>query len=66
MTLRQKLEFIRTERFQDINKWEKDFISDLYEGLDGLPSWQTDEDMNDYLTERQIKKLNEIWENLAC
>lgn len=62
MTLAQKIYFIREERHQDLSQWEREFIEDIYEGIDGMAS---DELAEEYLTSRQIEKIEEIWENLG-
>lgn len=55
MTTIEKIEFLREERFQDLNSWEREFIDDLY----------THAQDEDELTRRQIDKINEIWEGVG-
>ncbi len=55
MTAFQKINFIREERYQDLNAWEKEFISDLYDNAQD----------EDELTRKQIEKVEEVWENLG-
>ena len=56
MTILQKIDFIRTERYQDLDEWEREFISDLFEYT---------QDPEEELTRRQIEKIEEIWEHLG-
>jgi len=55
MTTIEKVKFLKEERFQDLNAWAKEFISDLYE-------FASDDDE---LTRRQIEKVDELWEDLG-
>lgn len=64
MTTLQKLRFIREECFQDLNEWERDFVDQMYDGVDGVPDNTNDEDLSEYLTRRQMEKIDEIWEEL--
>lgn len=60
-TLYQKVILIRNECFHELHREkEREFIEDMYEGLDGLPSDINDEDITDYLTKRQISWINDI------
>lgn len=65
MTLLQKIQYLREERYHDLNDWEKEFVSDMYEGTEGIPSESSDEDTEEYLTTRQVEKLEEICEELG-
>ena len=56
MTVTEKIKFIREERYQDLNDWEREFIGDLYDNA---------QDAEEELTRRQIEKVDEIWENLG-
>ena len=56
MTIIQKINFIREQRYHDLNNWEKEFISDLYENV---------QDSEEELTRRQIEKVEEIWADLG-
>lgn len=56
MNLLQKIQFIREERFEELNDWEKEFISDLYENV---------QDTDEELTPRQRNKVEEIWQELG-
>jgi hypothetical protein len=65
MTTWQKVRFMREERYHDLNEWEKEFISDLYAGLDGVPHDAKQHEVAEYLTPRQISKTDEIWSDLG-
>lgn len=65
MTLLHLLRFIYEERRHDLDDWEREFVSDLYHGMEGVVPDLTDEDIGDYLTRRQISKLREIGEDLG-
>ena len=56
MTTLEKITFIKEERYQELNEWEKEFISDLYDNV---------QNADEELTRRQIEKVDEIWENLG-
>jgi len=56
---------MREERYHDLNEWEKEFISDLYAGLDGVPHDAKQHEVAEYLTPRQISKTDEIWSDLG-
>lgn len=65
MTTVDKVKFLKEERYQDLNAWEKEFISDLYDSAyskNGQLSTTLAEAF-DALTTRQIEKVNEIWED---
>jgi len=55
MTYAEKVKFVREERFEELNAWCKEFISDVYDNV------QDDEE----LTQRQMDKIDEIWEDLG-
>jgi len=60
-TIYQKVVRIREDHFHELHKeTERVFIDDMYDGVDGLPSDISDEDIADYLTERQINWINDI------
>lgn len=52
MDVIQKIAWIYEELFEDLNDWEKEFISELYKYAQS----------EDELTRRQIEKVDEIWE----
>lgn len=56
MTLSQKIQFLREERFHDLNAWQQGFIDDLYDFV---------QDAEEELTPRQIGKVEEIWEEMG-
>lgn len=56
MTLKQQIEFLRTECYQDLNTWEKEFIVDVYDHV---------QDTEEELTSRQKEKIREIWEGVG-
>ena len=53
MTTIEKIEWLYEECFQDLDDWQKEFISDLYHHC---------QDPDEELTRRQIEKVDEIWE----
>lgn len=62
MTLYEQLQIIRDEHFHNLrNEREQQFIEDMCEGLDGVPKDIIDEDVTEYLTERQIEWIRDIW-----
>jgi len=64
MTLPERIKFIREERFQDLNDWERDFIQDIYDSMTAAGE-VTEEEVKEFFTRRQVEKVNEIWENLG-
>lgn len=56
MTLIQKIQFIREERYHELNDWQKEFISDLYLNV---------QDPKEEMTRKQIEKVDEIWQELG-
>ena len=65
MTTLEKLNFIREERYQDLNDWQKDFIEDRYEAVTNHPDEITDDEVKEFFTRKQIEKIDEIWEELG-
>lgn len=65
MTCVEKVKFLFEERAEDLNDWEHDFISDLYRDIHERPEPATEEEVLEFFTPRQLRKLNEIWENLG-
>lgn len=55
MNVVEKINFIFEERRHDLNEWQKEFITDLYDHAQD----------DDELTRRQIEKVNEIWMELG-
>ncbi len=64
MTIEEKIETLFYDLYVDLNAWEKDFISKVHEGIDGLDGI-TDQDIGEYLTPRQIEKVQEIFERVG-
>ena len=56
MTTTEKIKFMKEERYQDLNAWGREFISDLYDNV---------QDAEEELTRRQIEKVDELWEDLG-
>jgi len=62
MTILQKIKFIREEHYHNLrSEKEREFIEDMYEGIDGVPLNTKDEDITEYLTPRQIQWIEDIW-----
>ena len=55
MTVIEKINWIYEECRSDLNKWELEFITDLFDNAQD----------EDELTRKQIEKVDEIWENLG-
>ena len=55
MTTVEKVKFLKEERYIDLNQWEREFISDLYENAQD----------DDELTSRQIGKVEDIWQDMG-
>lgn len=55
MSVIEKIEWIYEECREDLNDWQREFITDLYDHA------QNEEE----LTRRQIEKVNEIWEEMG-
>lgn len=51
----EKVKFLKEERYIDLNSWSREFISDIYEFAQD----------DDELTQRQIEKIDQIWEDLG-
>ena len=56
MTTIQKIQYLRTERYEDLSKWEQEFIESLYDNVQ-----EPDEEM----TQNQKDKLEQIWQELG-
>ena len=65
MTIKEKIVRIREDFFHELRDKEKIFIDDMYDGVDGLPQSLSDEDISEYLTERQISWINDIATSLG-
>lgn len=65
MTLLQKVQFLYQERLHDLTKWGRDFISDMFNHLDGVGESASDDEVAEVLTRPQIEKINELWEELG-
>lgn len=59
MTILMLIQLIKEEFYIDLNKWQRQFIDDIYEGIDGLEGI-TDDELSEYLTEKQMDKVEEI------
>jgi hypothetical protein len=55
MTIIEKVKFLKEERYQDLNPWSKEFITDIYDNAQD----------DDELTRRQTEKIEEIWMDLG-
>ena len=53
MTIVEKVKFLKEERYIDLNTWEREFISDLYEHAQD----------DDELTTRQKSKVEDVWKD---
>ena len=56
MTTEDKIKHLYEKCMADLDSWEQDFISDLYENV---------QDAEEELTRRQIEKVDEVWEGLG-
>ena len=56
----QKVKFLKEKQYEDLNKWEKEFIDDLYEFVDEDSSEPTSG-----LSRRQVEKIEEIWQDIG-
>lgn len=65
MNIVSLIHIIKEEHYVDLNKWQKNFIDDLYIGVDGLYTGMSDEEASEYLTQKQINKVREIGEELG-
>lgn len=65
MTVFKMISLIKEGHYFELNAWEKQFIEDLYEGVDGLSPEITDIDLGELLTDKQIQKVREIAEELG-
>ena len=63
----EKLNFLKEERYLDLNKWERNFIDDLYHNCDGLDPAELHqhEIESEYLSVGQINKVDEIYKELV-
>lgn len=71
-TILKKIKHLKTSPcFLDLNEWEKEFITTLHNGEDAqggvgcLADDLSDFEITDYLSRRQIEKVEEIWNNLG-
>ena len=63
----RKLAILYQEHLENLDKWQKDFIGDLYieilgENGDAVSLDLGYEDVKEYLSPAQITKINEAWE----
>ena len=65
MNLLEKINWLKEERYVDLDSWEKGFIDDLYETIQQHPDEPTEDEVLEFFTRRQIEKVDEIWENLG-
>ena len=65
MTIIEKLNWLREERYQDLNDWQKGFIEDLSDTLNNHPDEVTEDEVKEFFTRRQIEKIEEIWEEMG-
>lgn len=56
MNLTDKIYFIYEQKFVELNEWQKVFIGDLYVHVG---------DGEEELTEKQKRKVEEIWQELS-
>lgn len=60
-----KLVALYHEFYSDLSDWDRDFIDTIYEGVSPesiglLP----DDDLNQYLTNRQMGRIDKIWDKV--
>jgi len=65
MTVIQLIHTIKEDHHVELNSWQKQFIEDLYDGVDGIDLGISDLDLREYLSEKQIEKVYEIAEELG-
>lgn len=66
MTIIQLVQLIRDEYSQDLrSEKEKEFIAEMYDGLQGLPQNLCIEDVGEYLTPRQVEWIKDITVSLG-
>ena len=65
MTLIAIIQRIKEDHYVDLNRWQKDFIDDIYQGVDGLPNNAADHEIEEYLSQKQINKIYEIAQELG-
>lgn len=63
MTIIDKVLFLRQERFHDLNEWAQGFIEDM-EAI-CTENDPTPTEVEEFLTQRQKGKIDEIWEDLG-
>lgn len=69
MKILEKLAILKEERYLDLDQWQRKFIRDIYSELLGpngnaLPKDMGFEDVKEYLSPEQIRKVNEAWEEV--
>lgn len=64
MTIFDKIHFMRHDRYLDLNYWEREFIADVWDDIEEMKD-ATDEELIAFLSERQLRKIDEIWEDLG-
>jgi len=61
MTVIKLVQLLRDEYFQDLrSEKEKQFVEDMFDGLQGLPQNLSVTDLDEYLTPRQIQWIRDI------
>lgn len=56
---------LKEDFYLELTKWERQFIDEMADGLDGLPDETDDSEVTEYITEGQQKKIREIAENVG-
>lgn len=65
MTLLEKLDWLREECYHDLNSWQQGFIEDVHDTIHRHADEVTEEEVKEFLTRRQIEKIEEIWEEVG-
>ena len=60
MTIHEKIEYLKFEGYRNLSEWGRDFVDDLYAGLDSHEL--TDQEIEEQLSESQIEKINELYQ----
>lgn len=64
MTIQEKIRRLRFEKYHNLSSWGKEYIADLEYFLDGVDEL-TDEEIHGLLSEYQIEKVEELWEEAS-
>ena len=65
MTVIQLIHIIKEDHKLELNSWQRQFIEDIYDGVDGLGSDTPDQEIGEFLTGPQINKVYEIAQELG-